>query len=182
MLRILDAGLSMKQKLSLSQILLHFILRKWDFICAVTHYPVAVGLVGFRDVPQTLQIVILHFFPTSDALTWRNGNLCCTPLSFLPYDTFGIYIFSVIPPCGAARDNDHVVKWAAVPVPTSHLGAGAQRHGGLPIGAAERLPGSMTVIKYVRGCFGGQKKKKGKSEKVEIVWGKLGRVILRWVW
>lgn len=139
-------------KLSLRQI--HFILWKWDLISALTHYPVAVGSVWFWDVPQTLQIVIFHFH--QHQMLWHRDTASSSLLfSCLLCDTFNIaliYIFSIIPPCGAAHDNDHVVKWAVVPMPTSHVGTGTQ---GLPVGRAKRMHGSITIVIYVSGSVGG---------------------------
>lgn len=124
------AGGRTVQKLSLRQTLLLFILWKWGFIFAVLHSHGAVGSVWSWDVPQTLPFVILQFYQYQ--MLWHQdtaiSSLCSTPFSLLLHDTFNmvlICIFSVIPPCGAAHDNDHVVKWAPVPLPMSHVGTPA---------------------------------------------------------
>ncbi len=153
-LKLLEAG----QKLSLRQILLHFILWKWDFI--LSSYPLSCGCwlsLILRCTPDSSNCNFA-LLPTSDALTSGHSqqlSFCSTPFSFLLYDTFNIaliYMFSVIPPCGAAHDNDHVAKWAAAPVPTSRVGTGARW---LASWQGEEAAGSITVIKYVCGCVGG---------------------------
>lgn len=71
--KLLEAGLSMKQKLSLRQIFVtfHFMEMRFHFF-AVADYPVAVGSVCYPDSSNC------HFalLATSDALTSGHGSLC----------------------------------------------------------------------------------------------------------